>query len=237
MKILVRLEMTFEIHVLVDPKQEEGLLQASASIHEKHPALHSCKVMATLTSTGVSPRQPMISGFYSATDAADAVSFSHSVAKSVEDCGFTVTRIKVEQLISLSDPVLDEVQGDAYYEAHVKVGSSMPNPDRYRLLAEICLKYGAQLLINPYSIKMAPVTTMRMYDTSVASFASKHQAFLKDLDSHGFTTYKQHLEMGVHDTNVYTDVGWLFHGSEYKVPITEVDCPARVMAPELVAHM
>jgi hypothetical protein len=149
--------------------------------------------------------------------------------------GYEVVRIKVEYLVNLTDLPADcEVYDDNYYEAHIKVGSSMPTPERYRLLTEICLKYGIQLLVNPYSIKMAPVTTMRMYDATASAFAAKHGAFLSDLVANGFTMYKQHLEMGVLDTNVYTDAGWLFHDKEYTRPITEVDCPERLMAPVVV---
>lgn len=223
----------YEIHVLIDPMQEKAMLSEVGKVQQTHPELHSCKVMATLTSTGVSPRQPMVSGFYSADNAEDAIAYADRVASTVTDMGYEVVRIKVEYLVNLTD-LPAEVYGDNYYEAHVKVGSSMPTPERYRLLAEICLKYGIQLLVNPYSIKMAPVTTMRMYDANASAFAAKHGAFLSDLEANGFTMYKQHLEMGVHDTNVYTDAGWLFHDKGYYTrPITEVDCPERLMAPVL----
>lgn len=107
----------------------------------------------------------------------------------------------------------------------------MPDRQSYASLAELCLDYGIQLLINPYSIKRAPVTTMRMYDTSLVEFNTKHEAFLRRLTEMGHPVYKVHMEHGVFDTNVFTDMGWLFLGSDYKTPITTVDCAHRLEIP------
>ena len=109
----------------------------------------------------------------------------------------------------------------------------MLSDERYEILAKICLKYGIQLLINPYSLKMAPVTTMRMYNTSLEQFKNKNTSFVNELIRNDFTIYKQHIERGVYDTNVYTDSGWLFFGNDYKSSITDIDCPQRIQPPKL----
>jgi hypothetical protein len=225
----------FEIHVLIEPTEEEQLNDKIDLVRKMFPLLHSCKDMATLTSTGEYPRQPMVSGFTSTDDRQVAVSLALGVAGYLFDNNIHVVRVKVEKLITLDPDAVDEeysnVTGDNYYEAHIKIGKSIPDPSTYASLARICLKYGAQLLFNPYSPKMAPVTTMRMYDTDLCTFKVQHEALVADLEVADFLLIKQHIEYGVYDSNVYTDEGWLFMGTNYKTPITDVDCSLRLCVP------
>ena len=226
----------FEVHVLTDPSQEDLLNNKIDEIRLQFPLLFSCKDMATLTSTGVSKRQPMVSGFMSTDDKQVAINMANSVASYLSKIMIAVTRIKVEQLITLDATATQcaTATGEQYYEAHIKIGQIIPDSITYESLAMICLKYGVQLLFNPYSHKLAPVTTMRMYDTDLFSFKEKHTAFMEELREADFVLLKQHLEYGVYDSNVYTDSGWLFLGKDYKTPITSVDCDARLRIPKLL---
>jgi hypothetical protein len=218
----------FEVHVLVQPYQEGRLLSLLHEIKNHVPELNSVKVMATLTSTGCMPRQPMVSGFTRSGACRDtALRLASRLMLFLTGQGLTVTRTKVEQLITPNDLTDDQsVSGDEYYEAHIKVGSSMPNTREYRWLALLCLRHGVQLLLNPYSIKMAPVTTMRSYDCTGTEFMQQHQALVNDLTQAGFSQYKVHMERGIYDSNPYTDSGWLFSGKDYKdykTPIRTLD--------------
>lgn len=226
----------FEIHVLVNPTQEFKLHDSINIIQTTFPLIYSCKVMATVTSTGVNPRQPMISGFVNC-DQQSAVDIGHSVEDFLVTLGFDVTRVKIEQLITFNTPETKymSVSGDDYFEAHIKVGQVVPDAQEYKTLAMLCLNHGVQLLFNPYSIKIAPVTTMRLYDSDIAQFSSKHQEFINDLESHNFEIRKQHIERGVYDTNPFTDKGWLFADSDYKTPIVHVDCQERLQLPGCIA--
>lgn len=221
-----------EVHVLVHPNQELQLESHMAGIRQEFPSLHKAKVMATATSTGVAPRQPMVSGFMISCTPAEAKELADQLVLYLSDRGLNVIRSKVEVLVTLEKLDGGEaVSGDDYYEAHIKVGSSMPSPDDYHRLAELCLGHGTQLLLNPYSIKMAPVTTMRSYDCTADEFSRRHQALLDDLTKAGFQQYKVHMERGVYDSNPFTDQGWLFHGTCYKSSITTLDVPERLMVP------
>jgi hypothetical protein len=222
----------FEIHVLVDPSQEYKLNNDINHIRETHIDLYNCKVMATVTSTGVSRRQPMISGFFN-SGKEHAIKYANSLGTYLTSNGFKVVRIKVENLISFDNNDIDGIVNDEYYESHIKVGSYIPTIERYEVLARLCLKYGIQLLLNPYSLKMAPVTTMRMYNETLENFKTKHTSFINELTDIGFTVYKQHIEQGVYDTNVFTDKDWLFNGDDYKSSITELDCSERLQIPSL----
>lgn len=222
----------YEIHVLVDPSQERLLNDNILLIQRAFPNLLSCKDMATVTSTGVYPRQPMVSGFVN-MEKIKAVSLAQDVEVFLVSIGLTVFRVKVEQLVSFNESTdtAQSVTGDDYYEAHIKVGQSLPESEEYEQLARLCLTHGVQLLLNPYSIKKAPVTTMRLYDVNMGVFKERHERLLKDLQDQGFTIRKQHLERGVYDSNVFTDKGWLFEGDDYKTPVTTVDCPERLQLP------
>ena len=221
----------FEIHILVDPSQEYKLNNDINNIKEHHIDLYNCKVMATVTSTGVCRRQPMISGFFNDCKE-NAIKYANSLGTYLTTNGFKVVRIKVEKLITFDNDI-DDIVNDEYYESHIKVGSEIPTLERYKVLARLCLKYGIQLLLNPYSLKMAPVTTMRMYNTKLEYFKTKNTSFINELTDAGFTVYKQHIEQGVYDTNVFTDKDWLFNGDDYKSCITEVDCSERLQIPFL----
>ena len=224
----------FEIHLLVCPTQENLLNSVICRIY---PTLLCMKVMATVTSTGCT-RQPMLSGFCNGSYD-NAYMLAREIRTNMEANGLTVVRLKIEQLILFNtnhtNDTIDtidtiDITGNTYYESHVKIDMSPPYND-YERLARLCLSHGIQLLFNPYSNKIAPVTTMRLYGVSKKYFEMKHNEFINDLNDNEFTIYKQHLEMGVYDDNVFTDKGWLFSGDDYKIPITEVDCVERLRLP------
>ena len=128
----------YEIHVLVDPAQERRLNSKILLIQNAFPNLLSCKAMATVTSTSIYPRQPMVTGFVN-LERDEAVSLAHDVEEFLVSIGLTVFRVKVEQLVSFNETTdkSQTVTGDDYYEAHVKVGQSLPDPDEYERLGTV----------------------------------------------------------------------------------------------------
>lgn len=224
----------YEVHILIAPYQEKMMTDKFDVLKEKvkdsglsiHP-----KKMSTATSTGENKRQPMITftvvnqteeNVKNTTDLVEAIMTSDAL-------GFKVPRIKIEQLLSRNHSGLT-VSGDKYFESHVKIGDKIPDKENYKNIATICLKYGAQLVVNSYSTIIAPVTTFRKYDLSFDEFIGLHDQLIDDLKNAGFQPYKIHIEMGIVDTNVYTDRGWLFL-EDYKTPITQVD-EQRVSCPD-----
>ena len=123
------------------------------------------------------------------------------------------------------------VKGDEYLEIHMKIGNNIPSLERYELLTNILIKHGVHLLINYDSNTVAPVTTMRCYDTDFHAFMIKNDMIEQELINNGFDIFKKHIEHGIYDDNVYTDEGWLFRGNDYKNAITEIDCVQRMQIP------
>ena len=226
----------FEAHILVSPNEEAKLNEKFSELKKAiNSKVHVVNVrpMATITTTGINPRQPMIT--YIVTNETDeSVKNITDTIKSImvqPPFELNVVRFKIEQLLSGDHPEL-KVTGDEYFESHVKIGKTLPNDDEYRKMATICLKYGVQLVVNPYSKVIAPVTTFRKYDATYTEFINLHESLVNDLTNCGYELFKIHLEMGILDTNVHTDEGWLFKNGCYKTPITEPD-ELRLTCPKL----
>lgn len=218
---------TYEVHILIDPNDEEKLRlnfnTLKIILKDNHLRVDP-RIMATITSTGINKRQPMITFCITNQTEKDAINIANKVQEIManDKIGLNVVRVKVEQLLSGDNSELD-VMGENYFESHVKIGKCIPDKDIYRDIATTCLKYGTQLLINPYSNVIAPVTTFRKYNISYNEFITLHDELCNELTNKGFSIYKIHIEKGIMDTNVYTDREWLFHGNDFKTSITEIN--------------
>lgn len=234
----MNVQKNYEIHVLVNAKQEKLLCDNMTNIKSDLCDLNliNFKKMATITTTGVSQRQPMITCKIFNVDNRKAIDVSLTIKSVIEKYKITVVRTKVEMMIGQvnSDTLSLSVENDNYFESHIKIGKEIPSPEEYYKLADICLKYGTQLLINPDSDVIAPVTTFRSYDTSFANFLKDHNKMYQELETNGYLVFKVHLELGIYDTNVNTDQNWLFKDN-YKEKIMEQDCPERMIAPKLLS--
>jgi len=225
----------YEVHILISPSEEQYLISNFRKLRVSLSRIENVtnlKKMATVTTTGISKRQPMITF--------NVINKSESTVKNItknvtyimahKPFNFNIVRVKIERLLSGNNHNL-QVTDNMYFESHIKIGKYIPSPSDYKKLAQICLKYGVQLLLNPDSRIIAPVTTLRKYDTTYNDFINLHNQLVNELLDNKFETYKTHIEMGIFDSNVYTDEGWLFKNGNYKIPITEMD-DTRLLVPK-----
>lgn len=203
----------YEIHALIDPSKEEKLFAGELPA----PDESNWKPTLTVTTTGRFPRQPMWTTHRAFDNDEKARAYGKEIAKNT-----SYVRVKVERLgITRDDPV---VAGEDYFESHIKV---KPGGD-VEALAKACLLFGAQLLVNPRSTLVAPVTTLRRYDITSRAFLALHEALTRKIQSAGHEVHRTHLERGILDTNVTTDEGWLYpEGKTIRETIREAT-PARL---------
>lgn len=210
--------LLFELHVLV---RGSGPFPAAPT---------GWKRAATVTTTGVYPMQHMYTAHVHAASVLGAMGRVSELEPFLAEHAMTLTRVKIERLFAPdSSNAPEAVSGTEYLEAHIKFADVAPG--KFEQLATECLAYGVQMLINPLSAQPLPVTTLRMYNTTLQNFLQTHFSVVCAV-SRFATIQRVHLEHGVVDTNPMTDEGWLFPlGGNFQTSITTADTPERVMCP------
>jgi len=224
----------YECHILIDPTQEETLGSWTTIQQENDVKIPSewfggslsWKKSLTVTSTGIYPRQPMLSAIFNANSQLEATQKTLLLQQWLISGNLTVVRTKLEALMTL-DKLPDVWNEYEYLESHIKIECPLSD---WHELQSMCLPYGVQLLINPTSQNPLPVTTMRRYNTTAQQFAKEHSELVSNI-SKKWVIFKIHVEHGLFDSNVITDSGWLFPGKNYQAKITEVDCDNRLKCP------
>jgi hypothetical protein len=230
--------IVIESHILVHYEDEAKLKDNIDLLVEKiskmfEITLHSPRVMATNTTTGIYRHQSMLTYYHLNVESEKAIEIANTAKKIMEDeLNIRVRRVKVEVLIGNNRELDLQANRNQYLESHLKIGKSIPSPEEYKKLAELLLKYGVHLLINYDSNVVAPVTTMRSYNATLPEFKKMNQKIIDELKENGFEVYKKHLEHGVYDDNVMTDQGWLFEKDKYMEPISHNDSEKRFEIPE-----
>jgi len=222
-QLLAGMVVLFELHVLVSGT---GPFPAAPT---------GWKRATTVTTTGVCRVQNMYTSHVNATSVLGAMGRVSQLEPFLKEHAMTLTRVKIERLFTPdSSDAPQAVSGTEYLEAHIKFADVAPG--RFEQLAMECLSHGVQMLINPLSTSPLPVTTLRMYNTSLQKFLQTHDSVVRAV-SRVATIQRVHLEHGVVDTNPMTDEGWLFpRNGNFQASITNVDILERLICPSIMLH-
>ena len=129
--------------------------------------------------------------------------------------GFTVTRIKIEAMVSNQDVPRSDCEAKAlpatnYFEFHVKV--TLPVDADLEALKQLSLQYNAHLSTNALRYLrdgyQQRFITMRLYEMGLFRAKSNFQILLDALKAKNFKLDSPQLEYTVYDSNLNLDAGW-----------------------------
>jgi hypothetical protein len=137
------------------------------------------------------------------------------IARKVSIAGFTVTRFKIEAMVSNSDvPITDDAAQKLpttnYFEFHVKV--ILHKCENLSALTEYCCQHNAHLSQNPLKKSIdgqqQRFITMRVYAVGLHTAQARFYTLLTDLKQKQFQLSQPQQEYTVFDSNIHLDDGW-----------------------------
>ncbi len=155
---------------------------------------------------GEHTHQPMLSKVVYAANLHDVLAVATALSEALHQAHYPVTRLKIEVPSSdadLAQAYLSETF-KPYFEWHGKV-----TYQQVAMLYALCEKHRVHLSRN--ALKNESNTrfiTIREYGTR-ASFESRIEALVTDLNNSGWTVSKPQSEYCIYDNNTYLDKGWL----------------------------
>lgn len=209
----------FEIHIIVDPKQEPQLYAFTMDEYVKSKKeFKNVKPTRALSFYGNKYDQPMLSCFVTC-DSNTAVKHANDLAEQMRKNSMNVGRVKVEAMAKCKEIMemgVTDINKNNYFEFHFKV--PIESKKEWNRLAEVCLPFGSHLFFNPYSKSegyMQPVVTLRRYDMDYKTAFADCTTLMQTIQKAGFNvsehTKVQH-EFSILDTDVTYDENWLFRG-------------------------
>jgi hypothetical protein len=201
---------TFEAHITVeasDLSQRQLFQQTCARLGVK-------SVLIELPQ-GQTRSQPMTSSYHRG-ELGQAVAEVASLAASLRDQGFPITRVKFEAVITNDGvPQTDEeTQGlppSNYFEFHVKV--TLPAGSDLHPLEELCQRYDAHLSGNAFRQLSDGQTerfvTMRLYGVGKERASRRFENLRSQLIEAGYALSNTLREYALFDSNLALDAGWI----------------------------
>lgn len=199
----------FEVHVTVAGSDTETLKRFESACEEL-----GVKAIHIELARGTNPTHFITSSFHRGA-LSRVEGEAHEIEQRLTECGFTVSRVKIESMIrnSLvpgSDEEVARRSESNYFEFHVKI--AINDTARVEALKELCDAFDAHFSRNPSNQLEDGVVlhfaTLRVYGAGRANACARFDEFLDRLKSNGFVLSNILREYTVYDTNVSLDDGW-----------------------------
>jgi hypothetical protein len=201
---------TFEAHVTVQADDHAGRARFRALCAEL-----GVKCVLIELPQGQTRSQPMTSSYHRGELPAVAKEVA-GIARRLREQGFTVSRLKLEALVSNPGvPATDEEArawpAGNYFEFHVKV--ALPPGADLEALRELCRQCGAHLSRN--ALKQdgdGPAhrfVTQRVYGVGRERANAAFEGLLGRLSAAGYALSNKLREYTLYDSNVAVDAGWI----------------------------